>query len=104
MAKETIGMEEVHLNLEDFEIGGARRIDLRNIDKSCKFKVESAELIETKWGGRVDFHIKDEYDHFILSSWNIITPKKIRANDLVGKTILVAPTANEKKVSLLVLD
>ena len=100
-------LDETTISVEDInvlEIGGARNLDISKVVKSETYTVTNVTGKKTEWGLRVDFTIRNDYDEFILSSWNIVTSKKIKPMELLGKKIVIEPTGNPKKVNLIVLE
>lgn len=89
--------------LEVLEIGGARRMDIANITTLCKYSISNIVAVNTAWGTRIDFTLKDDWGEYILSDWNIQMKRRIKALDLLGKEITLEPSKNPKKVVLNVL-
>lgn len=105
MAKEELNETVVSMEeLEKLEFGGARRLQLDSITTLCKYVVSNVIAVKTKWGIRTDFTLVDGLGEVILSDWNVITKKRMKPLDLVGKHISIEPSRDTKKVIMNVLD
>lgn len=92
--------EEKQTVLESF-IGGGQQLRPDSYKKGTimQFHVKEYTEQKTEYGTRYDFTVIDDTDEYVLSSWAILSKKKFKPSDIVGKNIQI--TAKDEKKFIL---